>query len=310
MPPHITDPVAWVAAGGDAGRLEALSLAGRVAAFTDGDSRCVAAVHPDRPGTGTIGDWAGGEEVLREAEAWLASVGCRAAEGPALLAPWFPSRANVGPFDHAPMAFEPTERGARWVAAGYAPIATYASVLSPHDPHIRAAVDAAAALSSRGWRLDPIETGPTSHVTEEAYERAVRVFHGIASEAFADVPGYLGVPVEAVAAFYRPMRSMLDPRLSLVASDPSGRPGAFVLAVPDHAQPSRKWFELLTLGVRPQHRGLGVATWLVAAAHQAARRAGYVAGIHTTLQADEGTQDRSWFRGEGIRRYALYRRTW
>jgi GNAT superfamily N-acetyltransferase len=103
---------------------------------------------------------------------------------------------------------------------------------------------------------------------------------------------------------------MLDPRLSLVASDPSGRPAAFVFAVPDHAQPSRKWFELLTLAVRPQHRGNGVATWLVGAAHQAARKAGYVAGVHTTIQVDERTQDRSWFRGEVIRRYALYRRAW
>jgi GNAT superfamily N-acetyltransferase len=310
MPPKISDPEGWVAAGGDAGRLEVLSLAGNVAAFTDGDSRCVAAVHPDRPDTGTIGDWVGGEGVLREAEAWLASVGCTAAEGPALLAPWFPYRANLGPFEQPPMAFEPTERGDRWVAAGYAPVAHYVSVLSAHDPQIRAAMDAAAALSSRGWRLDPIETGPTSHVSPEAYEKAVGVFHAIASAAFADVEGYLGVPADVVAAFYRPFRSMLDPRLALVASDPAGRPAGFVLGVPDHIQPSRKWFELLTMAVRPEHRGAGVATWLVAAVHQAARRAGYVAGVHTVIRVDERQQDRAWFRGEVVRRYALYRRAW
>lgn len=304
----ITEPTAWLAAGGDARKLEVLSLAGQVAAFTDGDARCLAAIHPGRPDRGTIGDWVGDEAVLREAEAWLSAQGCAQAEGPALLAPWFPYRATLGPFDQPPMSFEPTERGERWQAAGYRPVAHYVSVLSSHDAQIRAAVDAAAALASRGWRLEPIETGPSSHVTPGAYERAVAIFHDIASAAFADVPGYLEVPAAVVAAFYRPYRPMLDPRLALVAHDPSGRPAAFVLAIPDHAQPSRKWFELLTLAVRPEHRGAGVATWLVAAAHQAARKAGYVAGVHTVIHVDQGVQGRTWFRGEVIRRYALYRR--
>jgi hypothetical protein len=306
----VSDPGAWVEAGGDPLRLEALSRAGRVAVFTDGDARALAAIHPARPELGTIGDWVGGTDVLRAAEAWLAESGCRGAEGPALLAPWFPYRANLGPYDQPPMAFEPTERGERWAAAGYEPVADYVSILSAHDPQIKAAMDKAAALGSRGWRLETLETGPTSSVGPEVFDAAARVVHDVASRAYAHVPGYRPVDASVVADFYRPLASQIDPRLVLLAYDPKGEVAGFVLGVPDSLQPARKWFQILALGVVPEHWSAGVATWMVAAVHRAAARAGYVAGVHALVGVGAGVEDRTWFRGDVIRRYALYRRTW
>ncbi|MEQ1502930.1 MAG: GNAT family N-acetyltransferase [Myxococcota bacterium] len=307
---------AWVEAGGDLRRFEVLARAGRVAPIvlpggSVGDGRALAGIHPDRPTVGTIGDWVGGVEVLRAAEAWLASQGCVAAEGPALLAPWFPYRATLGPYDQPPLAQEPTERGDRWIAAGYAPVARYVSIVSGHDVQIKAGVDRAAALGSRGWKLASIETGPSSSISVEAYDGVIRTIHDLATRAYADVPGYLAVPADVIADWYRPIVSQLDPRLALIAYDPSGRPAAYVLGAPDPAQPDRKWFQILSLGVAPEHRSSGVATWMVAAAHQAARRAGYVAGVHVLVRVDgTGLEDTTWLRGDVIRRYALFRRTW
>ncbi|MEQ1571255.1 MAG: GNAT family N-acetyltransferase [Myxococcota bacterium] len=306
----VSDTRAWVEAGGDGHRLAALGRAGRVAAFTDGDSRVVAAIHPERPAVGTVGDWVGSSEVLGAAERWLAESGCGAAEGPALLAPWFPHRANLGPYEEPPIAFEPTERGDRWVAAGYAPLSDSVSILSEHDPQIKAAVDRAGALSSRGWRLDSVEAGPSSTVTGPSYERAVQLVHEIASRAYADVPGYLPVDASVVADFYRGVASQIDPRLTLIARDPHGQAAGFVLGAPDGLQPSRKWFSILAVAVVPEHRSTGLATWLVAAAHRAASKAGYKAGVHAMVGVSAGVEDRTWFRGDVIRRYALYHKAW
>lgn len=308
-----TDPDAWVAAGGDAWRREVLARAGRVAVFTDGDARCLAAIHPDRPETGTVGDWVGGPEVLDEALGWLKAQGCTSAEGPALLAPWFPALANLGPFDTPPMIGEPTDRGARWEAAGWTRSARYVSIAAPHEPQIAAGMDRAARLSLRGWRLESLETGPSSQITEAAWDRAVGAVHEIATAAFRDLPGYLSVPADVVADFYRPHRQLVDPRLTLLARDPTGEAAGFLLGLPAHAgvlANGARWFQILTLGVRPQASHSGVATWMVAAVHQAARKAGYTAGVHATIRVEGSIRDTAWYRGDLVREYASYRKTW
>jgi GNAT superfamily N-acetyltransferase len=303
----------WVEAGGDARRFEALKLGAtgvKIGVFSDRDGRALAAIHPARPDVGTIGDWVGGVDVLRAAEAWIAEQGAGTAEGPAFLTSWFPHCATLGPYEQPPLSLEPTERGERWVEAGYRPVADYVSILAAHDPQIKAATERAGALGSRGWRIDPLETGPTSTVTPEVFEAAVGVVHDVASRAYADVPGYLPISARSVADFYRPYASVLDPRLALVARDPAGTIVGFVLGVPDMAQPQRKWFQVLAMAVVPEQRGSGVATWMVGAVHRAALRAGYVAGVHAMVRVGAGVEDRTWFRGDVIRRYAAYQRVW
>ncbi len=297
----------WIAAGGNRDRLAVLARLGRVTTFSDGDSRCIAGIHPDRPEIGTIGDWAGGPQVLAAAEAWLADAGCQRALGPMLLCPWFPYRANMGPFDAEPLSLEPTERGARWADAAYAISARYVSILARHEDNIAAAMTVAGRLASRGWRLTPLDTGPKSTVSPEDLARAIHEVHPVAQRAFADTEGYCDVPADVMIDFSRPFAGLVDPRLSLVARTPQGEPAAFLIGLPDRAQPDRRWFQILTLAVAPEHRHHGLATWLVAAAHQAARRAGYVAGVHAMVRVNgAGLEDTTWYRGEIIRRYALF----
>lgn len=298
------DPEAWVAAGGDRTRLQALTLAGTVAPLSDGDERILAGVHPARPEVGTLGDWAGGAAALEAGLAWLRDRGCRQVRGPALLAPWFPAGVSLGPWEIPPFPGEPTDRAERWTAAGFAPVSRWAAVSSSHDVPVAAAMDKAAALSSRGWTLHGFETGPSSQLTPEAYDRAVDVVHGLAEASFADDPAFLPVPRAAVAAFYRPLTGLADPRLSLLARDPDGQPRAFLLGIPGPAQGRNRAFQVLTLGVHPEARTVGLATWLVAAAHQAARRAGYTSGVHH-VRGEVRRRNGGWATGDVMREYAL-----
>jgi GNAT superfamily N-acetyltransferase len=301
------DPAVWVAAGGDHPRFLALSRVGRVAALSDGDGRILAGIHPDRPTVGTLGDWAGGREVLEAGAQWLREQGCTAVEGPALLAQWFPAGASLGPWEAPPFPGEPTERAERWVAAGFAPISRWTAVSSTHDAPVAAAMDRAGALSSRGWTLHGFESGPSSQLTPEAFERAVDLVHGLAGAAFSELPGYLSAPRDAVADFYRPLTQVADPRLSLLARDPEGRPRGFLLGLPGPVLGKTRTFQIVTLAVHPEARTGGLGTWLVAAAHQAARKAGYGLGIHL-VRGDSRSRSGAWGSGDVIREYALLRR--
>jgi GNAT superfamily N-acetyltransferase len=314
MAPITRDRDLWIEAGGDPGKLDVLGRAGRVQPFSDGAARCLASIHPERPTIGAVGDWVGPPAVLREAEAWLAEQGCTDAWGPMLLCSWFPFRASLGPEEQPPMLMEPTEPASRWEAAGYEAAARYVSILSKHDPQIRAGMDRAGALSSRGWRIESAAALLETETPDRgALAEAMAVVHDLCDRAFADVDGYVHVPLDVVADWYAPSVGGLDPRLTLLARAPDGSPAGILLGLPvdvPGSEDDRRWFQILTLAVAPEHRHVGLATWLVAAAHQAARKAGYVAGVHAQVRVNGDTlEDTTWFRGELIRRYALYHRS-
>ena len=295
-----TDPQRWIAAGGDPVQRGVLARAGRVAVFSEGGARCLAGVHPDADGWGAIGDWVGPPAVLRAAEAWLADQGCAEARGPMLLCPWLPHRASLGPHDAEPLLAEPTEPGSRWEAAGYDPFVQYLSILAPHDTNIRAGLDIAMGLASRGWSLQDLDLAA-------GYDASVAVVHQIACQAYPADPA---IPADVLADFYRPWIPRIDASLSRVARTPDGEAAGYILAISptDPDRIDRGWMEILDLAVLPDHRHMGIATWMVAAVHQAARRGGLTAGVHALAQLKEGLEDTTWFRGEVVRRYALFRK--
>ena len=293
----------WVAAGGNATHLDLYRLVGEVEPFSDGDSRALASIHPDRPSIGAIGDWVGDVAMLEAAEAWLRDRGCTVARGPMEMCRWFNYRANLGPFDELPFAFEPTHDATRWLDAGYEICARYVSLLAHHGPQIQAGRDRAAGLSARGWSISPLaET--REEVSADAFRDVLGLVHELFAGGFADTEGYVPVSPAALLGFYGPHRDKIDLRLTLVARDPEGVPAAFLLAIPDDTQPERGWFQILTLAVLPAYRRVGIGSWLVAAAHQAGQRAGYSAGIHCFLHTPRG-DDSVHFLGRIFRRYAL-----
>lgn len=296
------DRDAWVAAGGDAAHHDLYAEIGKVAAFSQGDARALATIHPARPTLGLVGDWVGGLEVVRAAEGWLAEQGCVVARGPMEMGRWFHYRAALGPFGEPPFSFEPVTPAGRWLDAGYVETERYVSWVSDREALVRASLDRAAALSARGYRVVPLSEG--GQRPSEVFRERLGALHALLSAAFADVEGFVPVAPEALYAYYAGFDAAVDPRLTWMALDPSGMLVGLVLSVPDRAQPRRRWYLVLALAVLPSHRHLGVGSWLLAAAHQAGRRAGYAAGIHCFARLRTGDDSR-FYAGRPFRRYVL-----
>jgi len=301
------DRDAWIEAGGNAERLTLLESIGEMAAFSDGDSRCLAGIHPERPDVGTVSDWVGDVAQLHAAEAWLAERGCKVARGPKELCSWFPFRAVQGPFDEAPFFLEITQRAERWVEAGYEPVSHYVSVVAEHGPHIAQATDRASSLSARGWTVQSLPATADNQVPTGAFKEAIEEVHRLFSRAFAEQQGYVNIPAAALYQAYAPFRALVDPRLSMMARTPDGEAVGFLLALPDHLQPERGWFTVLTLAVAPEYRRSGVGTWLLGATHRAAQKAGFRAGVHAMVRVDRPDWQR-YTGGDVFRRYVLLQR--
>lgn len=300
----MTDPEAWLKAGGDPRRLALYGRLGRVRTFADGPHRCLASIHPDLPEVGAIGDLVG-EPLLPAAEDWLREQGCRVARGPMELCTWFRYRANLGPHDEPPFALEPTDPPEPWERAGYEIVAHYASARADHEAQIASARDRAAALSASGWSLDALPSRG-GLVSEGTFREAVSLVHDLSTRAFADAFGFVPIPEEALQAWYAPMRSLVDPDLTLLVRTPDGEVAGFLFAIGDFSAPERRWFLVKTLAVLPEHREHGVGSWLVAAAHSRAQAKGYHAGVHCLMWTGSRSNDISRHGGEVFRRYALY----
>jgi GNAT superfamily N-acetyltransferase len=308
MPPITRDVDAWLSAGGERRAIDVLSRVGRMATFTDGEQRCLAGVHPERPEQGTVADWTGSPQVLDAALDWLRDQGCADVVGPMYLCRWFPYRANQGPHGPAPLLYEAPARAEPWEAAGFEVRDRYVSVLCQHARQIDAGTGAAARLAMRGWRLSALGT-TGEPLTGDAFDRALAHILAVAEQAFVPVDGFVSVPSAAVRDWYRPLRHAIDPRLVFLVHDPAGQPAGFLLSLPDGLAPERRWFQLVTLGVLPRHQGSGVGAWMVAAAHRAAERMGLSAGVHGPIHVQgDRLEDTTWFHGELVRRYALYGR--
>jgi GNAT superfamily N-acetyltransferase len=299
------DREAWIAAGGDPRKLDLYESIGQVAVFSDGDSRVLAGIHPVWPTIGTVGDWVGGDEVRVAAEAWLSERGCKVLRGPMELCSWFPHRVNLGPRDEAPFVNEPTAPIERWTAAGYRPFARWVSALADHQKQIEAATDRMASLSAAGWRLETLVVGSDGTVPEGILGETLAVVHRLSHEAFREQPGFAPISVHALQEIYRPLRLFMDPRLTFLARAPTGDVAGFLFGLPDVPQPDRGWFVIHTLAVTPRWQQAGVGSWLVAAAHRAARKAGYTAGVHALMSAGSPSSKISAYGGRVFREYAL-----
>ncbi len=278
-----TEEQRWIEAGGSADLLALLRLVGRVRVFADGDSRILAGIHPDLPHVGALSHWVGGSAILARAEAWLAEQGCTVVRAPMELCTWFTYRVSLGPHDDAPYGFEPTERPERWTEAGYHPTDNYVSALIHHEEQIERAIDPASSLSAKGWRVEALNAGPDGTISDGTFLEVVEILHRISSASFSQAHGYADIPLQAAVELYRPFKRVVDPRQTLVAFAPDGKPGGFCFAVSDWLQPERNWQLIKTLAVHPDHQGLGLGNWLFGRAHKVARDLGMPASVHCLL---------------------------
>ena len=217
-----------------------------------------------------------------------------------------------------PFAFEPTAPASPWTLAGFRVAAHSAAALVDHDVMIAAASERAGALATAGWSVAPLPVDlGEGRASEVQFREAVATLHAVASESVAESWGFAPIRAEALQQSLAARRTTMDPRLVLIARTPDGSAAGVLFAVPDFCDPRRGWFVVTTLAVLPRYRQHGVGAWLVAAAHKAARKAGYKAGVHWLPEqvtapgaAAEPASGRGWnverHGGRLIRRYAVF----
>jgi L-amino acid N-acyltransferase YncA len=274
-------------------------------------ARCALWFHASRElggrRTGFLGgyaarDGASAARIFGHACERLQANGCELAVGPVDGSTWRRYRLVTWSDGTPPFVLEPAnppDYVAQFEAAGFAPIARYASLYDPATPdEERRAFAASAELAARGIRVRPFD--PTSA------ERELRALYAFSCGAFAR--NFLQSPIafEAFAAQYRPVLAFVDPALFLVAEF-EGRVCGFLFAIPDRGSSDapRLVGKTLARDPAPQFRGLGtLLTALVRRAGAASGYAGFVSALVHEQNASLRIPERHG--ATVFRRYALY----
>lgn len=188
----------------------------------------------------------------------------------------------------------------------------------PHDPDLRAALDAAGFAPWQTYRSGlvpdlgampepqplPDDTFTLRTARADDMEGELRHLFPLIHRCFAQNVLFTPITEAEFLALYRRMLPMLDPRLILIL-ERGDKPFGMLLMLPN---PDHDRVVLKTLCVDSRHREQGLARHLTRAGYQAARRLGYRSGI-TALMHDEnpsrhvGDTDGRW-----MRTYALFGR--
>lgn len=282
---------AWSDAGGDDNRLALYGQLGEVAGLTGPSGRVLASVNRAHAPTGALGDLTGGGAEIAAGEDWLREQGCVAVQAPLQLATWFPYRANLGPHDEAPFWGEPSASPEPWRDNGYREVARYASAIAENG---------AAAAYGETKRPEGVQVEPMGD-----FEASLLRIWELATGSFSEAYAYSPLPLQAMAALYRPLQPHLIPELVLFATV-DGKPAGFVFGIPDLAAPDSGRFIVKTLAVLPEHRRGGMGAWLVGELHRSAAKLGFTHGIHALMWAGSKSRNISAHGGRIFREYALF----
>jgi L-amino acid N-acyltransferase YncA len=232
----------------------------------------------------------------------LRASGCALAVGPIDGSTWRRYRLVTWSDGAPPFVLEPAnpaESVAQFEAAGFVPIARYASLYDPatRDEEGRARA-ASAELAARGIVVRPFDT--------TSVESELRALYTFSCNAFAH--NFLQSPIsfEDFAAHYRPVLAYVDPAFFLIA-ECEGRVCGFLFAIPDRATASAPRLVGKTLARDPasQFRGLGaLMTALVRRNGAAAGYAGFVSALIHEQNASLRIPER--YGAAVFRRYAVY----
>jgi GNAT superfamily N-acetyltransferase len=208
-------------------------------------------------------------------------------EPPFFLEPWTPLQWN-----------------GHFIAAGFAPLATYHSSLnrdlSRIDPRV---ADAAARLKSNGVKLRSLNVARFVAELERIHELSVDAF----SRNYLFTPGTR----EEFVAQYLPIERRVDPRLVLVG-ERDGELAGFLFAVPDLSQAQRgatvDTVVVKTVAVRAGRQYAGLGAWLTAECHARAAQAGFRRAVHALMHDANNSANISRRYADILRRYTLYAR--
>lgn len=247
------------------------------------------------------------ELLLEHACGALARRGARHAVGPMDGNTWRSYRLVSEAGEEPPFFLEPwtpLEWNRHYIAAGFAPLATYHSSVNEDlgAPDARVP-EAAARLQASGVRLRALDPGRFQAELERIYKLSLASF----------AQNFLYTPIDQAEfiAQYRPIERALDPRLVLLAEH-GGELAGFLFAVPDLLEAARgsarRSAILKTMAVLPGRRYAGLGAWLADECHARAAAAGYSRVVHALMHDANSSARTSRRSARVLRRYTLYAR--
>jgi GNAT superfamily N-acetyltransferase len=270
--------------------------------------RATPAYQGDR--VGLIGHYAAddalAESLLQFACDRLRQVGCTRAIGPMDGSAFNRYRLVTERGAEPPFFFEP-ENPASWPAHfadnGFLPLAQYYSALQDNlastDPRVP---EIERQMNIAGVRIRSLD--------QADFERDLQRVYPVVAAGFAH--SLLASPIseEAFVAQYRPLASLLAPKLAQIA-ETDERAVGFLLVVPDWLQAQRgeriDTAIAKTAAVLPGYTRRGLSILLAERAQVAGRTLGYTRAIHALMREDNVSRRlSSAYHGRIIRRYTLY----
>jgi len=245
-----------------------------------------------------------GRLALAEARSQLACRGRTLALGPLNGNTWRKYRFVTEAGDEPTFALEPSHPGwwpSLWQRCGFAALAGYHSSLiddlSDEDPRTERAAE---RLTSNGIRIRNL------HMSD--FEDDLSRIFAVSKESFARNFLYSPISEKAFVEMYRPFRSLVDPRFTLIA-EADDHPVGFVFSLPDLAHSGRgeegDTLVIKTLAALPGRAQAGLGAVLVDRMRNAARESGYKRIIHA-LMHDSNVSSNIGRSSRIIRRYTLF----
>ena len=258
---------------------------------------------------GVIGHYAAGDAprgmgLLQHACAQLAAKGCTVAVGPMDGNTWrryrfITERGNEPSFFLEPD--NPDEWPQHFVAAGFAPLATYTSAMNADlgrpDPRAQAISENIASMSIT------IRQAFAAQMGEE-----LRRVYAMSLASFQKNFLYTPLNEADFLAQYRKILPYVRPELMLIA-ERNGQPVGFLFALPNVLkQEPNDTVIIKTVAAIPECSAIGLGTLLVARAQEAARELGFKRAIHALMHESNRSRNISLHSAVTMRRYTLFSR--
>lgn len=273
------------------------------AATPELDGRMVGAI-----GHYAAADRASGIEVLNAACDLLLRQGITLAAGPMDGNTWRRYRFIVDRGAEPAFALEPDNPDDwpdHWTAAGFEPLAFYASALNKALGETNARTDAAVArLREEGISIRALDPSRGDAELDRIFELSLR--------AFSDNVLYSPIGRDEFISQYKAVMPYVQPGLVFMAERGEALVG-FMFALPDFLQRLRgrpvDTVILKTLAVDPSVRGLGLGGALLDLAQREGHARGFSRAIHALFHEANASGRISSRYAQPIRRYALFQRT-
>ena len=253
-------------------------------------------------------DLAVAHRLLSAAAEHLRAAGARTVRAPVDFDTWHRYRFMVKGFDEPPILLEPYNKPYYppfFLSLGFRETLRYVSKeVSDLPPVLERLLPRHAAVLARGFRFRSLKGEPLGP--------ALRLMHRLAMEGCAGNWGYTEISEGEFLTLYGGAGVRLDPDLVLVVENREGEPAGFVLCFPN-TLPHRTGgngdlpaLNVVTVGVLPPYRRMGIGKALVAEAYRRALAKGYRSAHHCLIR--EGSPAAGFDAGLGRvhKRYAVY----